>query len=162
MELFQKELHIRYPMYDITADNSDNSVFKPRIESNPEATSILSTDFDQIGTEASEDFWTILVYSSYQKFRLADPFPPPFNTSSDADPPDTNGDGNPNGCPEANYGSTNVPPPNAIGVYINLEVSRPREYPLDYLSRPVVSRAMTVAHEVGHLFRADHPEGGIM
>lgn len=148
-----------HPMYDITTDISDNTVFQSHLEENINITNVFSQDFDQIGTEASQDFWTILVYGAYQRWRLPDPFP--GGLGYDADPPDTNGDGNPNGCPEASYGTTNAFAPNALGSSINMEVSRPREYPLNYQSRPV-SRAWTLAHEVGHLFGGIHEDGGIM
>ncbi len=148
-----------HPMYDIAGDFSDNTVFQSHLEENINITNVFSQDFDQIGTEASQDFWTILVYGAYQRWRLPDPFP--GGKGYDADPPDTNGDGNPDGCPEASYGTTNAFAPNALGASINMEVSRPREYPLNYQSRPV-SRAWTLAHEVGHLFGGDHDDGGLM
>jgi hypothetical protein len=139
------------PVYDITSDIRDNRIFLANIDtSTTNNVRAAFVDFDQLPTEDDPEFWTIYLYGAYQG-----------GISQDADPADEDGDGNPDGCPDASYGVTDTLGPNAWGSCIFMEVSRPREYPVDYASRPV-SRAWTTVHEVGHIFGGDHPDGGIM
>jgi hypothetical protein len=142
------------PIYDITTDGSDNTIFQPNIESDdfiPDPVrDVFRADFDQQATEGDAEFWTIYLYGSYQQ-----------NLDRDADPADEDGVMNPNGCPDASYGVVDDLGPIGWGAAIHMEVGRPREYPSNYLNRPV-SHAWTAAHEVGHLFGGSHDDTGIM
>lgn len=134
-----------------TTDVRDNSIFQANIlATTGNDFRAIYVDFDQRATEADPEFWTIYLYGTYQRL-----------LSSDADPADEDGDGNPDGCPDASYGTSDANGPNGWGSTVHMEVGRPREYPPDYATRPV-SRAWTAAHEVGHLFGGDHDDGGIM
>jgi hypothetical protein len=137
------------PVYDI-GDNNDNTNFVRNALS--DSTSGLRTmyDFDQIGTQADPEFWTVYLLGAYQAIE-----------PDDGDPYDEDGDGD---VPDASYGVTDSGYPNGWGSSVFMEVGRPREYPLDYASRPplVVSRAATAAHEIGHLFGGEHEDEGVM
>ncbi len=117
--------------------------------------------FNNFGTEASEDFWTIYLLGGYQ--------PKEFTLSSNGTRFDTDGDPKTvhNGLIDTSYAAanaSNVPGSrfnDGYGAVIYIEVGRPTEYPNDYLGRPV-SVAHTTAHEVGHLFKGIHNDGGLM
>jgi len=90
-------------MYDITGDSTDNRIFQANIEIN-EARGVFLNDFDQNSTENDPEFWTIVLYGAYQPLGPSNPIfglPP---GGLDGDPPDSDGDGNPDGCPEVAYG----------------------------------------------------------
>ena len=141
------------PVQDIISDTTDNGLFQSNIESvntNPDAErAVFMVNFDQRATENDPEFWTIYLYGSYQQ-----------NLNRDADPSDEDGDGNLDGCPDASYGVVDAVG-TGWGAAIHMEVGRPREYPNNFATSPV-SRAWTAAHEIGHLFDGDHPDGGIM
>jgi hypothetical protein len=138
---------------EITSDARNNSIFQSNIESNypdPIPVRAVFVDFDQRTTQADPEFWTVYLYGSYQQ-----------NLDSDADPIFENFPPPANGCPSASYGVVDDLGPNGWGACVHMEVSRPSEYPPDYAIRPV-SRAWTVAHEIGHLFGGLHEDTGIM
>lgn len=128
------------PIYDI----GDNNNMVPFVENAPFDLPTIY-DFDQSDTATSPDFWTAYLLGAYQGVYL-----------DDADPQDEDGDGI---VPDASYGYTDLPA--KLGSLIFMEVSRPKEYPLDYATRPV-SRAYTAAHEIGHLFGGEHEDEGLM
>lgn len=141
------------PLYDITSDVRNNSIFQSNIEANYPDTSpvrAVFVDFDQRATQADPEFWTIYLYGTYQQ-----------NVWVDGDPVDEDGFPNPFNCPDASYGVADDFGPNGWGACVHMEVGRPTEYPPDYATRPV-SRAWTAAHEIGHLFGGIHNDGGIM
>jgi hypothetical protein len=139
------------PLRYTATDTHDNSIFQANIlGTTPDDFRIIYVDFDQRATQADQEFWTIYLYGTYQRL-----------LTSDADPADEDGDGNPDGCPDASYGTTDANGPLGWGSTVHMEVGRPREYPNNYISRPV-SRAWTAAHELGHLFGGIHDDGGIM
>lgn len=138
------------PVYDITADKNNNGFFYLNVANDRDQIRATFGDFDQIGTQQSQEFWTIYLYGGYQG-----------DTGEDSDPDDQNGDGVPHGCFDGTYGISDDIGPSGFGAIIFMENARPKEFPDDYLDRPV-SRAWTAAHEVGHLMGGDHPEMGLM
>jgi len=99
--------------------------------------------FQDIGSESSQDFWTIYLFGAYQHL-----------ITEDSDPD----------VGDAKYGTTGT-----IESTIFMELGRAREYEdIDngsppgvdvWRNRPVANKFTTV-HEVGHLFGADHFDGG--
>lgn len=149
------------PLYDVANDATDDRLFQSNIELG-ETRGVLNHDFDQKATENDQAYWTVVLYGAYQAFSnpLRFPFLPPGGL--DGDPPDSDGDGNPpNACPEVSYGEADQVGPGGLGAIIHMEVQRPREYPATYAGMPL-SPARTAAHEMGHLFGGEHPDGGLM
>lgn len=118
-------------------------------------------NFDNFGTESSNDFWTIYLLGGYQ-----------FNEyviRQDGVRFDIDGDPYTlvDGIVSSTYAAANVSnqPPirfnDGYGAVIFTELGRPNEYPRDFVSRPV-SRSYTTAHEVGHLFMGIHSDGDLM
>lgn len=126
------------PIYDLQG----NDDFVPFVLNTPapgEAAELKNTyRFDNKATEADANFWTIYVLEAYQ-----------YVTSKDCDP---DGEITRPGCAigvaDALQGE---------GVSIFAETIRELS-PLG----PACTNAVTTAHEVGHLFNADHLDGGIM
>jgi hypothetical protein len=148
------------PIYDITSDTTDDGIFQANIEIG-DARGIFLHNFDQRATENSQEYWTVVLYGAYQGPGPSNPIfglPP---GGLDGNPPDSDGNGNPNGCPEVAYGQADRIGPGGLGAGIFMEVLRPREYPSDYANLPL-SPARTAAHEIGHLFGGDHQDGGLM
>ncbi|MGH9948645.1 MAG: hypothetical protein ACRD6X_15820, partial [Pyrinomonadaceae bacterium] len=147
------------PLYDITNDTTDNTGFLANIELG-QARGVFMNGFDQRATENDQEFWTIVLYGAYQSISdsLGIPILPPGGL--DGDPPDSDGDGNPDGCPEVAYGQADTQGPGGLGAGIFMEVLRPRES-ANVVNYPI-SPARTAAHEIGHLFGGDHDDHGLM
>jgi hypothetical protein len=94
--------------------------------------------FDNRLREDDENFWTVYLFGAYQDC-----------SHTDGDPQKT----------EPNKTTGRVDAFNGgEGAVVFLEVMRRGEVPLS----DVVNRAITAAHEIGHLFGGDHGEGGLM
>ncbi|MBI4384232.1 MAG: hypothetical protein HY579_09395 [Nitrospinae bacterium] len=105
--------------------------------------------FDNTATEASETFWTVYVLSALQA-----------ETTEDGDPDDMDGD---NLFDEGGVTSGIVDDINGIGAHIFLEDNN-ELFGGARLSTTAGGRGEqdTVLHELGHLFGAEHPDGGLM
>jgi len=153
------------PRYDL--GNSDSDVVFNYSPQWSQINSFLRLFFQNITYEAQTDFWTIYILGAYQ--------PPTYSQSSppfviDGDPLRYQCGG---GLICTTYGTANAsskePTPttpimrrnDGTGAMVFAEVGRPREYSADYLTRPI-SRAYTLVHEVGHLFRGLHADGDLM
>lgn len=125
------------PIYDI-GDNNDLVRFVANVaEDTPAAKSVLY-DFDNQVTEARTDFWTVYLLGAYQ-----------FTTALDGDPDGENPLGTIAGV---------VDDINGVGASVFHEVIRPREGQIT----GIVNSSSVTAHEIGHLFGANHKEGGLM
>jgi hypothetical protein len=149
------------PMYDLTGSN-DNIPFVANVN-RFNISDTIASNFNNIGTEARTDFWTIHLITGYQ-YESGEIVNGVQTTNFDADPYNLVGS-----LPEsAAYGASDVlnsathtPIPGGVGSLVFMEMSRANEYPKNYSTRPV-SVAYTVVHEVGHLFSCAHGEGGLM
>lgn len=132
------------PTYDI-GDNNNSTNFHLNLTDNI-ATRQSLYDFDQIATEASSDFWTVYLWFGYQYIVTRDEDPETDNsTVGVADDPTFTGMGQgavifleTNGakeCPE-------IPPFPTQAVFCNVHATK--------------------VHELGHIFRAQHGQGGVM
>jgi hypothetical protein len=148
------------PKYDLSGSH-ENVPFVANIPANrADFDTILgSPNFSNFATEADDTFWTIYLLGAYQLGETGQP-----GIDNDGDPYTLF-----NGVVSSTYGAANVfntiatpRVTDGYGALIFTELGRPNEYPSDYASRPVISRAHTVAHEVGHLFGCIHGEGGLM
>jgi len=140
------------PAYDLSGSN-DDTVFILNM-ADAEIDDYMSNTngnmFNNYPYEAKDDFWTIYLVNGYQG-------------ESAPGTPSSDDDGDPNNVPPS-YGTSNVyllRGNEGAGAIVFLEVGRPTEYPSGYSTRPV-SRAHTIVHEVGHLFRGEHVDNGIM
>jgi hypothetical protein len=154
------------PQYDLA--NSQPNL--PFVESPTygDLTTILTSSsyFQNVGTEANSEFWTIYLAGGYQPPRYA------FGSTTfirDGDPLILTLSGDIATIYGATNSSSTEPPAtptivrqnDATGSIMFAEVGRSNEYPSGYGSRPV-SRAYTTVHEVGHLFRGVHADQGLM
>jgi hypothetical protein len=135
------------PVYDII-DPRDDSIFAPNVLSdNANDIRPLFVDWDSRNTNADDEFWSVYLLGSYQHTLIEDNDPATeLGTYGIVDEITTvTGDGE------------------GSGALIFLELHRPREIP-GYTPIPtdVNSMAVTVAHEVGHLFSCRHADGGLM
>jgi hypothetical protein len=128
-----------HPKYDI-GNNNDNVNFISNYTSDDPTYIRNLYDFNQILTEHDSEFWTVYLLGAYQ-----------FTIFLDGDPYSEN----------TAYGYADALNYSGEGASIFLEANRPKEYPLGWASRPV-SQALTVAHELGHLFNGRHIDGGLM
>lgn len=139
------------PKYDLPGAGEDTT-FVLNVElTNAGVNAILAdpNDFDNMSHHARTDFWTVYLTGAYQ----------PEELNADGDPRQTNSAGIVSGI----YGIANTPAgaTTGTGAMVLMEMGRPTEYPNGFASRPV-STAHTAAHEIGHLFGCNHPEGGLM
>jgi hypothetical protein len=156
------------PRYDLGSGDSD-VVFNPRPNWD-QISPFLSLFFQNLTYEARSDFWTIYLLGAYQPPTYSQSSPTSTQFVIDGDPLRYQCGG---GLICTTYGAANAtssePPATSTiirrndgtGVMVFAEVGRPNEYAADYLSRPV-SRAYTLVHEVGHLFRGVHSDGDLM
>lgn len=131
------------PKYDIITGSGDNVPFDLNLtDAEMDVITANNTYFDNIATEANEDFWTIYLLGAYQY-------------EDDGDPDEA----------DATYGVSDSPTVVGRGSTILMELNRPTEYndlnsytlvPV-WTSRPVGNR-FTTAHEVGHIFGGDHDD----
>ncbi|HEX7184636.1 MAG TPA: hypothetical protein VF756_22620 [Thermoanaerobaculia bacterium] len=121
------------PIYDI-GDNNDLVPFVLNVAKDAPTAIIATYDFDSVGTEADDDFWTIYLLGAYQ-----------FIRREDMDPVTE---------PVATLGIVDAI--NGRGASVYNEVGRE--------AATVVSgiNAVTTAHEIGHLFNGQHTDGGLM
>lgn len=125
------------PKYDI-GDTNDSTTFFLNTPGRGTTADLISTyDFDSVGTEADNNFWTVYLLGAYQ-----------YDTSEDSDPDSEEG---PLGVVDDYQG---------VGASIFVEdiADADRFRP----SGPNCTDAATAAHEVGHLFNGDHRDGGLM
>ncbi|MDQ3799835.1 MAG: hypothetical protein M3384_10310 [Acidobacteriota bacterium] len=135
------------PVYDL-AGSHDEVPFSANTDL-ADIVNIQQIYFNNIATEAREDFWTIYLLGGYQYVQGADGDPdsldPPFGENSI-------------------YGFANL----TVGTTIFTELTRAREFerldrrPPDmpfppWRFRPVTHKHI-LAHEIGHLFGADHTD----
>lgn len=124
-----------HPVYDI-GDNNDNTLFASNVSADSGQAVRDLFDFDQIATEANEEFWTAYLLGGYQ-----------YTNDRDADP-------------ETELGTVGVTDAqNGVGSIVFMETNGPVECTI---SPDFCSIADTSAHEIGHLFNADEGDGGIM
>jgi hypothetical protein len=124
------------PTYDI-GDNNDLVPFVLNVAEDTSAAKIATYDFDNVATEASQDFWTVYLLGAYQ-----------YTTDYDADGPAT----------EVDIIGGAVDAINGRGASVFNEVLRPSEIG----NQPVINKAQTAAHEIGHLFNGRHEDNGLM
>jgi hypothetical protein len=106
--------------------------------------------FDNINTEKAETFWTVYILSALQG---------PVN--EDGDPYDANGDGRPDESGGVTLG--NVDGLNGIGAVIYLEALNEIGGGRRVLTNGTgTGEQDQVAHKIGHLFGAEHIDGGLM
>jgi hypothetical protein len=136
------------PVYDIV-DTRDDLIFAPNVLSDAAGDiRSLFVAWDSSGTNTSNEFWSVYVLGSYQ-----------HTLEEDRDP---------NAGESLTLGIvdeiTNVTGDlEGSGTLIFMEAHRPREFPA-YNPDPtnINSMAVTVAHEIGHLFSCVHGDGGLM
>ncbi|HYC00973.1 MAG TPA: transglutaminase-like domain-containing protein [Candidatus Limnocylindrales bacterium] len=122
------------PLFDVGDDNSSVPFVLNTPDGADEEALLLGTyDFDQVATEADDEFWTVYLLGAYQ-----------MQTEEDAD---------------AEGGGTlgQVDEIHGLGASVFLETARDVRLPGTGCTEDV-----TVVHEVGHLFNLQHPEGGLM
>lgn len=122
------------PIYDI-GDNNDLVPFVLNVARDRAAAIIATYDFDSVATEADPAFWTVYLLGAYQYVR-----------GEDRDP----------GTEPATLGVADAL--NGRGANVYNEPLRAAEVPIS----AILNNATTTAHEIGHLFNGDHPDGGLM
>lgn len=131
------------PTYDLSGSLEDIP-FQLNVDY-PAITNIFNNSnlFDNRGSQANVDFWTIYLLGAYQ-----------YTNDADSDPDEFG----------ATFGLADAAGINAQGLVVFIELNRAREYAdLDryttpsWQNRPVANR-FTTAHEVGHLFDGDHDD----
>ena len=134
------------PVYDI-GDNNNSVPFSANVE-NQDVTNLFNGYFNQSSTHNNTDFWTVYSLGGYQ-----------YSTARDGDPRAFFS----NGSIQTVYGISDVPERarTGRGLVLFTEEGRDTEYPTGWTDPPI-SRAYTVAHEVGHLFGCIHADGGLM
>ncbi len=121
------------PIYDI-GDNNDFVPFVLNVAKDAPSAIIATYDFDTVGTEADDDFWTIYLLGAYQ-----------FIQREDMDPS------------TEKIGTLGIVDAlNGRGASVYNEVARTAEAPVSAIN------AITAAHEIGHLFYGRHTDGGLM
>lgn len=128
------------PKYDI-GNNNDSTPFQLNVATDDvQGVQALFTDFNASNTEASEDFWTIYLLSGYQYVEIEDADPETeAQTVGVMDDPTLTGSG--------------------TGAVVFLETNGAKEC---FGSAVFCNISATKIHEIGHLFRADHGQGGVM
>jgi hypothetical protein len=126
------------PTFDV-GDNNSNVLFVLNTPdgANEDALLIATYDFDQVATEADPDFWTVYLLGAYQ-----------MQTEEDGDPASENGGASTLGQVDTNNGK---------GVSVFKETSKEAAPGGGTCAGPG-----TLAHELGHLFKGEHPDGGLM
>ena len=125
-------------MFDI-GDNNDLVPFVANTLSENDQGIRATFDFDAVATEADSNFWTVYLLNAYQ-----------CDSRGDLDPETESAN------PFVALAVTDAV--NGQGSTIFLEVFK--EFS-GYLS-PVERPAYDAVHEFGHLFNADHADGGVM
>lgn len=137
------------PVYDFV-DPRDDCLFQANTESDDavDLRPLFTPCWDSSGTNTDSDFWSVMIFGAYQ-----------HTTDSDGDP---STDGLTLGIVDEITGVTG-PDMEGSGALIFMEAHRPREFP-GYNPAPTSlnSMAVTVAHEVGHLFSCVHGDGGLV
>ncbi|MBX3295503.1 MAG: hypothetical protein KF762_07310 [Acidobacteria bacterium] len=133
------------PVYDIV-DTRDNLIFAPNVMSDaPADIRALFVAWDSSGTDTSDEFWSVYLLGSYQ-----------HTVEEDRDP----------STEDLTLGivdAVTTVSGEGSGALIFMEAHRPTEFP-GYNPSPthLSSMAVTVAHEIGHLFSCLHGDGGLM
>jgi hypothetical protein len=139
------------PVYDLMG-NDDFVPFVLNVTDYTPMTLKATYDFDAVGTEASEDFWTVYLLGAYQGVPKEDADP---DTEPCPDP------GRQGICPTFGV----VDDINGQGASVfsetiadlqRYEARRRRVFPAGCSNKAVA------AHEIGHLFRGLHDDGGLM
>lgn len=138
------------PVYDV-GDNNDIVPFSANV-GEQEVAVLFNNYFTQQATHTGNtatEFWTVYSLGGYQ-----------FTEARDGDPRRADIISQ---ILQTVYGFSDVPERarTGRGAVIFTEEGRNREYPPGW-SDPPVSRAYTIAHEVGHLFGCIHADGGLM
>lgn len=135
------------PVYDVV-DTRDNSIYAANVESTsvPDRRALF-VDWDSESTNTDIQFWSVYLLGAYQYVTERD------NDPNSANVPFTLG------IVDAVTGFTGE----GSGALIFSELHRPSEF-AGYSPSPtdLSSMAVTVAHEVGHLFSCRHGDGGLM
>ncbi len=153
------------PRYDLAGSHS-----RIPFMANPTYTDLVdelnSSYFQKLATEASSDFWTIYLLGGYQPptYDLVNPTlvrngdPIIYSMTGEiATIYGASNSGSTEQTPTMPFTRNNI----GQGAILFEEVGRPIEYPIGYGLRPI-TRAYTTVHEVGHLFRGVHVDGGVM
>lgn len=153
------------PKYDLTG-SGDNILFSRNV-TDADITNIYNAHFDNRGTEASSDFWTIYLLGGYQWILPTTNSPEDWDADPDLDAVAHTGN---------SFAFAKVDALNGIGVTMFTELNRSREQDninvfnsvvnptvAMWQNRPVGAK-YTVAHELGHLFYGEHnlwPSGAL-
>lgn len=139
------------PVYDV-GDNNNSVPFAANVADNTAAAKRALYDFDQRGSEADVDFWTVYVLNAYQ-YTLEEDFDPNFEQLNIAIV-DNSGQVDAQGSLVRD------------GQGVLLFVEQLREGVTQRLNgAPVSEFALSPyhdPHEIGHLFGARHSDGGLM
>jgi hypothetical protein len=123
------------PKYDV-GDNNNSSIFQANVSTDDGIGVRELFDFDQIATEASQEFWTVYLLAGYQ-----------YTTDEDDDSESEN----------ETLGVTDIQ--NGVGSIIFRETGGVKECPTPGIFCDLYE---TQLHELGHLLNANHNEGGLM